>query len=360
VTGVNIFTFVLVLIALVLVHEAGHMVVAKWCGMKVERFSVFFGRPIWSFRRGETEYAIGWLPLGGYVKITGMSRGEEMPPEDVPRAYFAQATWKKVATILAGPGVNAILAFVIFAVVAWIGPTLIVNANPVQAVAPGSPAAQAGLLPGDELLAVNGVRPDGESLIPLQLELREHPSEVVTVTFRHDSRVLTRRVRLLSVEAGGERIGRLGVDLSQTSIGRDGAGPIEGIQLAGRYTSDVVTETVKTLASFVTSSEARGQLSSVAGIGATYNEVAREGPLVILQFVGLISLALAIFNLLPLLPLDGGHILFALIEKLKGSPLRREAYERASMIGIALILLVFVFALQNDISRFSDGGFGIR
>jgi regulator of sigma E protease len=121
----------------------------------------------------------------------------------------------------------------------------------------------------------------------------------------------------------------------------------------------VVTTTVKTLASFVTSSEARSQVSSVAGIGATFNEVVREGPLLVLQFIGLISLALAIFNLIPLLPLDGGHILFALIEKVRG-PLRREAYERASLVGILLILLVFMFALHNDIGRFADGSFGIR
>jgi regulator of sigma E protease len=359
VTGINIFTFVLVLIGLVLVHEAGHMVVAKWCGMRVERFSVFFGRPLASFRRGETEYAIGWLPLGGYVKISGMSRSEELPPELVPRAYYSQKTWKKVVTILAGPGVNAILAFLIFCTVAWIGPSIVVNGNPIDGVAPGSPAAMIGMQPGDEVLAVNGVKPDDKSLLPLQRELRAHPGEVVTVVFRHGDQVVSRRVRLLTVKEGQTQVGRLGIDLSQTSIGRDGAGPIEGVKLAGRYTSDVVTATVKTLGNFVTSSEARSQVSSVAGIGATFNEVVREGPLLVLQFIGLISLALAIFNLIPLLPLDGGHILFALIEKVRG-PLRREAYERASLVGIALILVVFMFALHNDIGRFADGSFGIR
>ena len=101
------------------------------------------------------------------------------------------------------------------------------------------------------------------------------------------------------------------------------------------------------------------QGASVVGIGATFNEVVREGPLLVLQFIGLISLALAIFNLIPLLPLDGGHILFALVERVRG-PLRREAYERASLVGIALILVVFMFALHNDIGRFANGSFGIR
>ncbi len=114
---VNILLFTVILMGLVLVHEAGHMVVAKWCGMKVERFSIFFGRPIASFTRGETEYAIGWLPLGGYVKIAGMTVGEEMDPSDQPRAYSSAATWKRVATIAAGPAVNIILAIFIFAAI---------------------------------------------------------------------------------------------------------------------------------------------------------------------------------------------------------------------------------------------------
>ena len=123
--GVNILWFVLILMTLVLLHEAGHMVVAKWCGMRVERFSIFFGRPLWSFRRGETEYGIGWLPLGGYVKITGMTQGEEIPPEVEPRAYSNMPVWKRVVTILAGPAVNILLAVVIFAAIFWIGiPTL--------------------------------------------------------------------------------------------------------------------------------------------------------------------------------------------------------------------------------------------
>ncbi len=117
----NLVYFVVILMALVLIHEAGHMVVAKWCGMRVERFSIFFGKPVASFTRGETEYAIGWLPLGGYVKISGMTVGEEIADEVKHRAYTAKPAWKKVATILAGPAVNIVLAIVIFAVIFWIG-----------------------------------------------------------------------------------------------------------------------------------------------------------------------------------------------------------------------------------------------
>ena len=98
----NLVQFVLILMGLVLVHEWGHMWVAKKCGMRVERFSIFFGKPVRSFRRGETEYAIGWLPLGGYVKISGMTRDEEVPDDVRHRTYHAAKTWKRVATIAAG------------------------------------------------------------------------------------------------------------------------------------------------------------------------------------------------------------------------------------------------------------------
>jgi len=156
VVGLNILWFVLILMGLVLVHEAGHMVVAKWCGMRVERFSIFFGRPLWKFTRGETEYAIGWIPLGGYVKISGMTQGEELDPAVAPRAYSNMPVWRRVVTILAGPAVNIVLAILLFAAIFWIGvPTANLN-NTVGTVTPDSAAQTAGLKPGDRLVAIDG------------------------------------------------------------------------------------------------------------------------------------------------------------------------------------------------------------
>ena len=130
---------------LIILHEAGHFVVAKWVGMRVERFSLFFGKPLVSFRRGETEYGIGPIPLGGYVKITGMNPAEPIPPEVAHRAYFRQPVWKRIVVILAGPAVNLVLAFVILAGFFWADgitqPTVAVGETTPGAPAAGGPRA---------------------------------------------------------------------------------------------------------------------------------------------------------------------------------------------------------------------------
>ncbi len=360
--GWNILAFVLILMFLVLVHEAGHMVVAKWCGMRVERFSIFFGRPLARFRRGETEYGIGWLPLGGYVKITGMTRDEELPPELVPRAYYSAKTWKKVATIFAGPFVNLVVAFLCFAAVAWIGVPSLQATNAVDVVNPGSPAAAIGLAQGDRLLAVNGIATStDEGLARARAELQANPGKPVTVRFTRDGQARTGTATLASAEGvDGQPIGRLGVQFQVLQGDRESLGFVGGLTNAGSFTWFLIEENAKGIGQLFTSSEAREQVGSVVAIGAVYNEVADDGLIAVLRFIGIISLVLAIFNLLPIFPLDGGHILFAVLEKLKGSPISTKVYERSAMVGWAVILVVFVFALQNDIGRLSGEGFEIR
>ncbi|MSO44515.1 MAG: RIP metalloprotease [Thermoleophilia bacterium] len=360
--GGNIVQFVLILMVLILVHEAGHLLVAKWCGMRVERFSIFFGRPVLKFTRGETEYGVGWLPLGGYVKITGMTRDEDLPADVVPRTYYAAATWKKVATIAAGPLVNLLVAVLCFTLYFWIGvPTFQASAE-IDKVTGGSPAAALGIVPGDRILAVNGVTTDGAGGIEgARTELMESPGASVRVTFQHAGTERTRSVVLRAEEgADGVPVGRLGVQFRVTAGPRESAGAVGGVTTAGRYVWFLIEENAKGIGQLFTSSEARDQVGSVVAIGAVYNEVASGGLMEILRFVGLISLVLAIFNLLPIFPLDGGHILFALIERVKGSPISTRVYERSAMLGWAVILIVFVFALQNDIGKLADGGFTLK
>jgi regulator of sigma E protease len=360
VVGLNIFWFALILMFLVLVHEAGHMVVAKWCGMRVERFSIFFGRPIWSFRRGETQYGIGWLPLGGYVKITGMVRGEDVPPEAEHRAYYNMPAWRKIATIFAGPAVNIVLAVLIFAAIFWIGIPTLRQTDQVREVTAGQAAAAAGIQPGDRFLAIDGVSIGGDAEV-VRRELRAgEPGDEVTLTLERDGRTVERVAELQEIDVGGQTVTGLGFVFDAVEGPTLQYGFVDGLGEGLDFTWFVIEQNGEVFGDLFTSEEAREQLGGPVGLGAVFNEVADDGLITILRFVGVISLALGLFNLLPIPPLDGGHIMFALIEKAKGSPISREVYERTSFVGFAVILVVAVFALQNDIGRITGEGFQLN
>ena len=365
----NILYFALILMALVLVHEAGHMVVAKWCGMRVERFSIFFGRPIASFTRGETEYAIGWLPLGGYVKISGMTVGEEMADEVAHRAYTAKPAWKKIATILAGPAVNIVLAIGIFAAIFWIGIPTSTPTTSVASVVRDSAAERAGLQPGDRLLAVDGIPANGD-VERIRAELQSGAAgETVRLRIERAGRTIERPAQLQVLEdtrgdprvdpATGRPVTGLGFTFGSVTGPAVRSGPLEGLSRGWDFTWFIITTNVEVIGDSFTSSQAREEVSSIVGVGAVFNEVAGNGLIQILQFVGVISLALGIFNLLPILPLDGGHILFALLERVKGSAFSAATYGRASFVGFAIVMLIFVIALQNDIGRITGDGFQV-
>jgi regulator of sigma E protease len=349
---VNILWFAVGLIVLVIIHEAGHMVVARWCGMRVERFSVFMGRPLISWTRGETQYGVGWLPVGGYVKITGMLRGEDVPPEIEHRAYYNAPVWKRIATILAGPAVNIALAVVLFVVSFWL-PGAQKPTDRVDVVTAGSPALAAGLQPGDRLVSVNGV---GEGdLGAARTELQGNPGQLVTVRVERGGRIIDERVRLDSVETSDGEIGRLGITFDTEPFGFVG-----GLREGTTFTWEVVEANVSAIGQLFTSQEAREQVNSIVGVGAVYNEVADDGWVVVIRFFALVSLALGIFNLFPLLPLDGGHIVMALLEKVRGRPVSEDFYTRASFVGFALLLVLTVFIVNNDIGKIRGDGFGIE
>ena len=176
----------------------------------------------------------------------------------------------------------------------------------------------------------------------------------MTVVFRRDGQRFEKTTTTEVVTDGGQRIGRLGFGFYQPQFSTQ-YGFVEGLQKSGQLTGEVVKASVSALGRLFVSSEARSQVNSVVGVGAVFNKVANDGAIRILQLAALISLALGVFNLLPFLPLDGGHILFAAIERIKGSALPRGAFEKASFVGMALILVVFFIAIQNDITLIRDG-----
>ncbi len=344
---------------LVMIHELGHYFAAKKCGMRVERFSIFFGKPIVKWQRGETEWRLGWLPLGGYVKISGMTREENLPADVVPRAYYAAPFWKRFVTIFAGPAVNIVLAFFVFAAYFWIGPEIYRPVNQVASVSEKSPAKKIGLAVGDRLVSVNGVKVVDDKILPAQKELQKHANGTVTVVFDRAGVTRTERAKLASVDAGeGRRVGQLGFQFVQVSTGRRQSSGFGGSFVdAFSYSKYWGELQLKGFGQLFTSQAARDQTSSIVGIGAAYDIVSEDGWLSVVRFFGLISLVLGVFNLIPILPLDGGHILFAAIEKVRGKHLSRVAYERSAIVGLVILGLLFAQGLTNDIGRLTGAGF---
>ena len=342
---------------LIVAHEAGHMVAAKAVGMRVERFFLFFPPKLWSVTRGETEYGIGAIPLGGFVKITGMNPDEELPPQVASRGYYHQPVWKRIVVIGAGPAVNLVIAFVILFALAFQAsePT-----NTVERVRPGSPAA-AVLERGDRLVAVDGER---GGLEELRAQIATHecageqrdgcvaasPAEVVVV---RGGRELTLSARPeYDAEAGRPLLGF-----------EYGAVPVEGIGGATGWALERMWEVSSQTVSIVGrifDAEQREQISGVVGSYEVTRQSFEFDVRQALLVLALISLSLAVINLFPFLPLDGGHIFWSLVEKVRGRPVPFRVMERASVVGFVLVLMLFAIGLTNDIDRLSGEGFGIR
>ena len=343
---------------LIIAHEAGHMVAAKAVGMRVERFFLFFPPKLWSVRRGETEYGVGAIPLGGFVKITGMNPDEELDPEVAPRAYYHQPVWKRIVVIGAGPLVNLVIAFVILYFLAF---SVAEATNEVESVQQGSPAA-AVLKPGDRLLAVDGVRGDLPELRD-RIASHECAGEQTDGCLAETPAELTvmRDGREIMIEARPEYDAEAQRPLLGFQYGTEPLDP--GIGGAATWSADRMWEVTSQTVSIIGrifDAEQREQISGVVGSYEVTRQSIEFDTRQALFVIALISLSLAVINLFPFLPLDGGHIFWSLVEKVRGKPVSFRVMERASVVGFALVLMLFVIGLTNDIDRLSGEGFDVR
>jgi regulator of sigma E protease len=349
--------------ALIILHEFGHFAAAKAVGMRVERFALFFPPLIATFRRGETEYGIGAVPLGGYVKITGMNPNEDIPEEVAHRAYYRQAVWKRIVVIAAGPAMNFLIAFgILWSLFVFRGEA--VSTNKVEAITKDAPAAGV-LRPGDELLAVDGVRGDPQRLReqiathrcagaqrprcpaqrPARLDVRrDGAARVVSVTPRYDPQVKRPLIGFAFATRNQK------------------AGPVSAVGKSVSGMWAVTRATVSAITRIFYDSKARKEVSGVVGSYETTRQVIKKfGFVDALNILAIISLSLAVVNLFPFLPLDGGHIFWAIAERLRGGraiPFR--TMERASVIGFMLVAVLFFIGLSNDIGRLQGEGFKVR
>jgi regulator of sigma E protease len=408
---VSLFIAILGLAFLILVHEAGHFFASLAVGLRPRRFYIGFPPAIAKTTRKGIEYAIGAIPLGGFVTIPGMhrpiphdaerrfSRAVEDAPalggsvdrvkrslegddltsaehaiddfEEALReqsvspaalasaekgitelrdalgadAYWKAPTWKRLVAIGAGPVANIALAIVLFTflfmTVAGQATRTVETVAPELTTGVASPAQSVGLQAGDRIVAIDGkpVKPD-----EIAATIGDSGGKKLTLTVRRNGKELT--LGPVAPQFVDDRY-RLGFGLEGAGLGF-----FPAFGHAVKVTGIVSKEIVKSLGRLVTGS-GRNEVSSPIGITRASSDAVERGADSYLWVLGLISLSLALLNLLPLLPLDGGHILFTLIEGARGRFLRREIYERVSMVGLAVVLLLFFVGLSNDIGKLS-------
>jgi regulator of sigma E protease len=403
----NLTIAILGLALLILLHEAGHFYVARAVGMSPRRFYLGFPPALVKVRRKGIEYGIGAIPLGGYVKIPGMHRPApsdldvqlgpalreqpqlvgpvarvkrpleagnldgardalpeleaavqeaELSPSSrrlstraltelgdglAPDAYWRQRTWKRIAVIFAGPGMNLVIALLLPTIAFMIGAPGKTN-RVVNKVDSDHPAAQMGLQPGDEIVAVNGVpTPDYNAL---SHSIKGSKGEPLTVTvLRRGQRLTLGPAR--PVKENGRYILGFEPGWKTTKLGLGGA-------IARSFHDNVrVARATVTFLPRLFTEAGRKNVSGPVGITDVSRQAIGLNFALFLWILGMISLSLALLNLLPLLPLDGGHILFSIIEGLRGRAVGREVYERVSALGIAFFLILMFIGLSNDLSR---------
>jgi regulator of sigma E protease len=357
---------------LIILHEAGHFVAAKATGMRVEGFFLFFGPTLWSFKRGETEYGIKSIPLGGYVKINGMNPEEEMPPGEEHRAYHRQKVWKRIVVAAAGPAVNIVLAFVILFAVFKIGGLDNSHSKPVVGETTKGSAAAKVLQENDRIVSVDGhsyanLAPE-ERIEKFGEQIRSHkcagkPTDGCVATTSAEVTVLRdgkeKTFQIAPHYSEEEKRMLLGVAWEQSEHWV----PIStgtAVSHSGDSMWEVISRTGSVF-SHIFESEKRKEISSVVGISDVGHEVVDEGWREAFLLLALVSLSLGVINLVPILPLDGGHIFWAIVEKLRGGkPVPIRVMEMATVVGFALVLMLMVIGVSNDIGRITGEGFNVN
>lgn len=360
---------VLALIFFVIVHEAGHFFAAKLSQMKVTEFFVGFGPRIWSTLRGETEYGFKWIPAGGYVKIAGMNPFDEVPPEEEGRTYRDKSTSSKLFVVLAGIVLNFAVAFVIlWGLFAFYGEP---DATPIPEVAEvveDSAAAAAGLQPGDVILSIDGV-PIGD-WDEASETIAGLAGETVAIVVDRDGSTVTMQATLGSAENdAGETVGFLGfapvVEVTTTDVAFVAAGGLAGVEVWDLTTQsygfifDLVTpstlgELVGGIGGGEVETDARPvSIVGLAQIGAQADELGWAN---ILYFMASINVILGALNLIPILPLDGGHAAIAIYEKVFRRKANLQALAPVAVAVVALFAFIGVVSILLDVTNPIDLG----
>lgn len=340
----------------IFVHEFGHFIVAKKSGVKVERFSFGLGPELIGFQWGETRYCIAWLPLGGEVRMAGEfptgDKDEREPqteetPRDRSREFFAQPWYRRVAIALAGPSMNYVLAVLIFfgMLVVW-GDQIQVNKTEVGEAITGMPAEKAGIKTGDKVLKVDGE--DVNDFPTLAQKIHGRPGQETELLVLRDGQEFT--VKVVPIKDPDKNIGLIGIKPAAPVTERVQPSVAQAAKKAVWQCWNISVFTVYYLAQKIWARE-RPDVAGPIGIGQVIVKAVKSGAEDFFYLIGLISTAIGLFNLFPIPLLDGGHVLYYMVEGIRGRPLSQKAMSRANAVGLALLLSLLVFATMNDLQR---------
>lgn len=365
-TATGFFTavipFLIVLTIVVFIHEMGHFLVGRWCGVGVHAFSIGFGPELVGFDdRHGTRWKLCAIPLGGYVKFHGDANGASVPdsaavarmsPQERATSFHTQPVAKRAAVVAAGPAANFILAVLVFAGAIYVGGRFETPAR-IEAVLAGSAAERAGFQAGDVIQAIDGSAV--KSFMDMQRTVTGSGGSTLAITVDRAGQTtqLTAVPEIIEERTpfGRHRFGRLGLQGPKSTEAKlVRYGPVESLSLGVSETYFVVDRTLSYIGKLVTGRESPDQLSGPIGIARVSGEVAKVGGVGgLIGLVALLSVSIGLLNLFPVPMLDGGHLMFYAFEAVRGKPLSEKTQEIGFRIGLALVLMLMLFAAWNDI-----------
>ena len=358
----KILPFLVVLTVVVFVHELGHFLVARWCGVGVRTFSIGFGKEIWGFNdKHGTRWRLAWIPLGGYVKFMDDDNAASVPtreaiksmtPEQRAVSFHAKPVWKRAAVVAAGPIANFILAIFIFAL--WFGLFGIHSTEArIAEVVKDTPAAEAGFQPGDLITAIDNRQvesfEDGQKIVSTNVG-----SELAFTVDRDGQAVeLKATPTLRDQKVGSQTISTVVIGIrrsAEAKVQTRYPNPIEAVALGTDQTKFIITSTLGYLADVIGGRQKADQLGGPVRIGDLAAKVADKSLINLVYLIAFISVSVGLINLFPIPLLDGGHLLFYAIEAVRREPLSEGAQEMGFRIGFAVVIMLMIFATFNDLA----------
>ena len=344
--------FIIVLSVLVFIHELGHYLAARWAGVHAEVFSIGFGRALWqrTDKRG-TVWKICWLPLGGYVKMHGQERPEDV--SDAERAswragetFHHKTLGRRAVVVAAGPIANFLLAIVLFAGLFFVSGRPSVEPV-VGGIVAGGAAERAGVMVGDRILAIGGVTVG--SFEDIKRNISPRGGQATDLLVSRDGREQTVKAVLGIQGTGSQAVGLLGISGSKTVF--IPLSPWEALLGGVTQSWRIGEETLSALWQMISGQRGAADLGGPLRIAQLSGEMAQHGPANLISFIAVISVNLGLINLFPIPVLDGGHLLFFLAEAIRGRPLPPLAVEYCFRAGLAVLACLFVFATWNDVTH---------